>query len=31
MQNNLLRSLFFKKQLIQNNLFYEKQLITITF
>jgi len=30
MQNNLLRSLF-KKQVIQNNLSYEKRLITISF
>jgi len=30
MQNNLLQSLF-KKQLIQNNLFHAKQLITVSF
>jgi len=30
MQNNLLRSLF-KKQLIQNNLFFEKPLTTFSF
>ena len=30
MQNSLLQSLF-KKQLIQNNLFYANQLITISF